>query len=79
MKPIEVEGILLTPALIGFIKDCQSQSDFLEAHIETLDSAISVIACETSPSEEFSDKDALNLIADLSLVKRYVKLFGKET
>jgi hypothetical protein len=75
MKPIEIEGIYLTPPLIEFIKDCQTQQEFLGAHLETIDSAITAVACETSSSGVFSDKDALNLIADLSQVKRYLKFW----
>ncbi|MDR0750252.1 MAG: hypothetical protein LBF62_11905 [Tannerellaceae bacterium] len=78
MKPIEIEGICLTTPLIEFIKDCQTEKGFLNVQVETIDSAITAVACETSSSEGFSDKDALRLIADLSQVKRYIKLFGKE-
>jgi hypothetical protein len=77
MKSIEIEGICLTTPLIEFIKDCQTEKGFLNVQVETLDSAIAVIACETDTSDEFSDKDALRLISDLSHVKRYIKLFGK--
>ncbi|MDR3140891.1 MAG: hypothetical protein LBU37_04090 [Tannerellaceae bacterium] len=78
MKCVEIEGIRLTTPLIEFIKDCQTGNEFLSAHIETLDSAITAVACETSLSDNFSDKAALHLIADLIQVKRYIKLFGKD-
>jgi hypothetical protein len=78
MKCIEIEGICLTTPLIEFIKYCQTEKNFLALQIETLDSAIAAVACETSPSEEFSDKDALHLISELSHIKRYIKLFEKE-
>jgi hypothetical protein len=78
MKSIEIEGICLTTPLIEFIKDCQTEKRFLAVQIETLDSAIAAVACETSPSDDFSEKDALRLISDLSHVKRYIKLFEKE-
>jgi hypothetical protein len=63
---------------LQFIKDCQTEKGFLNVQVETLDSAIAAIACETDTSDEFSEKDALRLISDLSHVRRYIKLFGKE-
>ena len=65
MKTVEVEGIKLTPDMIGFIKT------------EAIDEAISLIACSDNPSGK--ERKALNTISDLCFLKQSLHLFdGKE-
>ncbi|MCD7851903.1 MAG: hypothetical protein LUH63_20575 [Parabacteroides sp.] len=76
MKTIEIEGIRLTEELISFIRQCQEEPEFMAAQVDVIDSAITLIACDCTPEGE---KVALNAIADLSFLKRYVRLFeGKD-
>lgn len=78
MTPVTVEGIVLTEKLISFIKQFQNDPEFMDAQIEVIDNAITLIACDCV-CEKGREKDALNAIADLSFLKRDIRLLeGRE-
>ncbi|MCL3853569.1 hypothetical protein M1P97_19995 [Parabacteroides sp. GYB001] len=77
MTPITIEGVILTEELIGFIKQCQKDTEFMYSHLEAIDNAITLIACDCNP-EKGKEKEALNTIADLSFLKRYIRLFERK-
>ena len=77
MKTVEVEGIKLTPDMIGFIKTFQENPEYMRTQLEAIDEAISLIACSDNPSGK--ERKALNTISDLCFRKQSLHLFdGKE-
>ena len=78
MTPIIIEGIILTDKLISFIKQLQTDPENMDAQIEVIDNAITLIACDCV-CEKGREQEALNVIADLSFLKRGIRLLeGKE-
>lgn len=78
MTPVTIEGIVLTDSLISFIKQFQTDPEFMDAQIEVIDNAITMIACDCV-CEKGREKDALSAIADLSFLKRDIRLLeGKD-
>lgn len=78
MTPIIIEGIILTDKLISFIKQLQTDPENMDAQIEVIDNAITLIACDCV-CEKGREQETLNVIADLSFLKRDIRLLeGKE-
>lgn len=78
MTPINIEGIVLNDKLISFIKQFQTDSEFMDAQIGVIDNAITLIACDCV-CEKGREQEALNAIADLCFLKRDIRLLeGKD-
>lgn len=73
---ITVEGVVLTPKIIALLKSWQQDECHLDGDIQAIDDAITYIACEHECPLMDSDKEALNIIACLSFVKRNLRLFA---
>lgn len=79
MTPITIEGIILTDKLISYIKQLQTNPEYMDAQIGVIDDAITMIACDCV-CEKGREQEALNVIADLSFLKRDIRLLeGRET